>query len=165
MLELFLIRHAKTHSPGQGLADFDRTLNSRGEQDAPRMGRWLAEQRLSFDLMLSSPARRAVQSARLIAGEVGYPVGDIREIEAFYNASADTLLAEVQRTEPACRRLALVGHNPGISRLCHLLTGEAVDMPTCAIAVIHFDIDDWQAVHSDAGWVAHYEYPAKLADG
>jgi len=163
MIELTLIRHAKSIPSEHGRADFDRTLNARGEKDASRMGRRLSELRLSVDLMLSSSARRAIDTAQLIASEVGYPASDIREIEAFYNADADTLLEEIQRIDPACRRAALVAHNPGISWLYRLLTGESIDMPTCAIAVIHFDFDDWQAVHIDSGWVAHYEYPAKLS--
>lgn len=164
MLELILIRHAKSVSPEAGLTDFDRILTTRGEQDAIRIGRRLAELRLVFDQLLSSPAQRALQTARLIAGEVGYRASDIRTIDDVYNASADTLLAEVQRTDAACKRLAVVGHNPGISWLRQMLTGESLDMPTCAVTVIHFDVDDWQAVHTDAGWVAHHEYPAGLAD-
>jgi len=165
MLELTLIRHAKSGPAEHGLADFDRTLNARGEKDASRMGERLSELRLSVDRMLSSSAQRAVDTARLIAKGIGYPESGIQEIGAFYNAEADTLLAEVQRTDPSYRHLALVGHNPGVSWLHRLLTGESVDMPTCAVAVIHFDVDDWQAVHTDTGWVAHYEYPKKLSGG
>ncbi|HED52066.1 MAG TPA: phosphoglycerate mutase [Gammaproteobacteria bacterium] len=162
MLELILIRHAKAVSPEWGCTDFDRTLNARGERDAVRMGRRLVELRLDVDRMVSSPARRAIETAQRIAGEMGYPTSDIQEIDSFYNASADTLLAEVQRTDAACRHLALVGHNPGISWLRQMLTGDPADMPTCAVAVIHFDLDDWQAVHSDTGWIAHDESPSGL---
>ena len=88
----------------------------------------------------------------------------IRVPDDFYNASADTLLAEVQRTEASGKHLAVVGHNPGISWLRQMLTGDSLDMPAGAVTVIHFDVDDWQAVHSDSGWVAHYEYPAGLPD-
>ena len=164
MLELILIRHAKSSWSETGLSDFERPLNARGERDAPRMGHRLAELGVQFDLVLSSPALRAITSARLIARETGYPEGDIQELEDLYNADADTLLAEVQRIEPGCRHVALVAHNPGISWLYQLLTGESADMPTCAVAVIHFDVDDWQAVHSDSGWSAHYEYPKQLPD-
>ncbi|TCK17626.1 phosphohistidine phosphatase [Thiogranum longum] len=164
MLELFLIRHAEAVSPSPGVADFDRTLSPHGEQDAVRMGRRLAELGLGVDCMISSPAHRARETARLVAAEVGFPAHNIRYIDAFYNASADVLLAEVQRTTPTCRHLALVGHNPGISWLRQMLTGDSLDMPAGAVTVIHFDVDDWQVVHSDTGWVAHYAYPAGLPD-
>jgi phosphohistidine phosphatase len=165
MLELTLIRHASSVSPESGCADFDRMLNTRGRQDAARMGRHLVELRLKIDRTLSSPALRAMETARIIAGETGFPVHNIQAVEAFYNATADTLLAEVQRTDEACRHLAIVGHNPGISWLRQILTGDSLDMPTCAVTVIHFDVADWQAVHSDVGWVAHHAFPAGLADG
>ena len=163
MLELTLIRHAKSSSSEHGGTDFERTLNVRGVENAARMGRRLVELQLRVDRMLTSPARRAMETAQLFAREMDYPESDIRDVDSFYNADADTLLAEVQRTDSTCRHLALVAHNPGISWLHKLLTGESVDMPTCAVAVIHFDVDDWQAVHTDTGWVAHYEYPAKLS--
>ncbi len=97
------------------------------------MGQRLKELRLGVDRILSSPARRAIETAQRIAGETGYPVSEIRKVDAFYDASADTLLAEVQRTDAGCRRLALVGHNPGISWLRQILSGDPVDMPTCAV--------------------------------
>ncbi len=163
MLELILIRHAKSAAAEHGLADFDRTLNARGEEDAVRAGQRLAELRLRPDLVVCSSAPRARETAQLVARQVGYPEVDIREIGAFYDADADTLLEEVQRIDPACRRVALVAHNPGISVLSRLLTGESVDMPTCAFAVIRFDVDDWRAVHIDSGRVTRYESPAVWA--
>ncbi|VAW72824.1 hypothetical protein MNBD_GAMMA15-1822 [hydrothermal vent metagenome] len=164
MLELILIRHARSIPFGQGSADFERTLIESGVQDAARMGRRLTELQLKADLILTSPARRAKQTAQLFAREMQYPENDVREVEAFYNAEADTLLAEIQRIVSTCKHLALVAHNPGISWLYRLLANESVDMPTCAVAVIHFDLDDWQAVHADVGWSAHFEYPAKLPE-
>ncbi len=162
MLELILIRHARAN-PAGGASDFERTLSDSGIQDVARMGRRLVELQLKADSILTSPAWRAVETAQLFARQTGFPENDIRSVEAFYNADADTLLAEVQRTAPTCKHLALVAHNPGISWLYRILAGESVDMPTCAVAVIHFDVDDWQAVHADSGWSAHYEYPAKLS--
>jgi len=164
MLELILIRHAKSSWSDSGLPDFERPLNERGERDAPRMGRRLAELDIKFDLVLSSPALRAITTAQLIARETGCPEADIRAVDDFYNADADTLLAEVQRIDARHRHVALVAHNPGISWLYRLLAGESVDMPTCAVAVVRFDVDDWQAVHADSGWSARYEYPKKLPD-
>jgi len=162
MLELILIRHAKSVSPEPGRADFDRTLNRRGEQDAVRIGHRLVELGLAIDRVLCSPARRAKETARLIVEETDFPASSIEYVDAFYNASADTLLAKIQHTDMACQHLALVGHNPGMSWLSQNLTGSPVDMPTCTVAVIQFDVDDWQAVHNKAGRLAHYEYPAGL---
>ncbi len=163
MLELTLIRHAKSSRDQTGLSDFDRPLNDRGRRDAPRMGRRLEELGVHFDLLLSSPARRAIETARLIAAELHCPDHRIRTLESLYNADADTLLEEIQRIESGVQHAALVAHNPGISRLYRLLTGEPVDMPTCAVAVVRFDVDDWQAVHMDSGWPHLYEHPKKLA--
>ena len=164
MLELTLIRHAKSSWDEAGLSDFDRPLNDRGRRDAPRMGRRLKELGVHFELMLSSPAQRAIETARLIAAELHYPDYRIRTLESLYNADADTLLEEIQRIESGVRHAALVAHNPGISRLYHLLTGDSVDMPTCTAATLRFDVDDWQGVHMDSGWPKHYEYPKKLKD-
>ncbi len=160
MLELVLIRHAKSSHADYGVGDFRRGLNARGEADALQAGRRLAELGLAPDLVLTSSAHRARETTRRLVRAFAPPGPEVREISTFYLAEADALLAEIQRVDAAWRRVAVVAHNPGISVLHHLLTGESVDMPTCAMAVIRFELDDWRAVHADSGRVSHYEYPA-----
>lgn len=152
MLQLTLIRHAKSSWQEAGLRDFDRPLNARGLRDAPNMGKLIKERGLLFDSIVASPALRAVHTARLIAEQLGYAEQSITTLQQLYEASVDTLLRCVQSLEPQYTRVALVAHNPGLTGLCNFMGGEAIDnLPTCAIAVIEFPLDDWRAVYRDSG--------------
>ena len=75
MKRLVLIRHAKSSWKNPGLRDFDRPLNKRGKADAPEMGRRLAQRSLMPDRLLSSPAKRAIRTAEIIADAIGFPPG------------------------------------------------------------------------------------------
>ena len=165
MLQLTLIRHAKSSWADPELNDFDRPLNKRGKKNAPLMGKIISKRGLVFDRIVSSPALRAISTARLIAEKLGYPEQDIQQREELYDASLHDLLDSVQALENESERTALVAHNPGLTDLCNHLSGESIaNLPTCAVAVIEFDLDDWRAVHQDSGRLVLYEYPRKYTD-
>ncbi|MFY1004859.1 SixA phosphatase family protein, partial [Escherichia coli] len=89
-----LFRHAKTQRESLTGRDIDRQLSERGEQDAPRMGEEIRDLGLDYDIILSSPAARAVQTAEL-AGLAP------RFDERIYDAPAGRLLAIVQEADDA----------------------------------------------------------------
>jgi phosphohistidine phosphatase len=160
MLYLTLIRHAKSSWKDPDLSDFDRPLNKRGRHSAPLMGQMMKDKGLAVECILSSPAKRAITTARLIAAELGYPEHRIEQREELYKADSEQLLHYVQALEPRFSRVALVGHNPALTRFCNDLSGAGIDnLPTCAVAVIEFDLDDWRAVHPGLGRLAQMEYP------
>ena len=140
MKSLTLFRHAKTERESASGRDFDRRLAERGRTDAPRVGEELRKLGLDYDLILSSPAARAAETAEM-AGMAP------RFDERIYDATADELLAIVQRTDNAVNRLMMVGHNPGFERLASQLVGYFVEMPTAAIVEIEMASEQW----NDAG--------------
>ncbi|MCC6685100.1 MAG: histidine phosphatase family protein, partial [Bacteroidia bacterium] len=77
MKQLVLVRHAKSDWANPELKDFDRPLNERGKQNAPEMGKRLASKKWPVDLIVSSPAKRALKTARLLAKEIHYATDDI----------------------------------------------------------------------------------------
>ncbi len=92
MKTLFLVRHAKSSRDDPTLPDKERPLNDRGMRDAPRMGERLAKQGAQPDLILSSPAVRALATAELIAKRLDYKVKDIVVDQRLYAAAPDDLL-------------------------------------------------------------------------
>ncbi len=117
MPEWFLMRHAKSDWHANARDDFSRPLNARGQRDARRMGAWLREEGLVPDRILASPARRARQTAEAVATAVGLPVDAIHYHDPLYLAGRAALLAALQQEAPACSRLLLVAHNPGLDEL------------------------------------------------
>lgn len=157
---LALMRHAKSSWKNAELADFDRPLNKRGLSDAPLMGERLASRDFATDLIISSPARRALVTARTVAECLGYPIIDIREEPTMYLADPDTLLEIVRETDDRYSRLMLFGHNPGFTHLANSLGDLHVDnMPTASIAVFEFVADHWTEIDYGEGRIILFDFP------
>jgi len=150
MKTLYLLRHAKSSWKDSDLQDFDRPLNGRGEDAAPLVGRYIREQKLKVDLILSSPATRARQTAALVK-ESAKLAADLLYDERIYEAEAARLLEVVTQAAESADALMLVGHNPGLEQLLMLLTGEARQMPTAALACVALDVEKWGKVRAEAG--------------
>ena len=97
MKTLFLIRHAKSSWDDTALADNDRPLNARGKRDAPKMGKRLAKRGVKPDLILSSPATRALKTAEIIAKKLDYRRKNIVVDDRLYAVEADQLLDVIRK--------------------------------------------------------------------
>lgn len=118
-----LMRHAKSDWQAKVASDFERPLNPRGRRDAPRMGRWLQAQGFTPELILSSPAHRAYQTAQAVSEALGLGMNRQQQIDDLYLASRSTLLDVLTSTLPSVDRLILVAHNPGLDELVAWLAG------------------------------------------
>lgn len=154
MKKLLIMRHAKSDWNQPFASDFERPLNGRGEQDAPRMGEWLAERDLFPDLILSSPAVRARSTAELVADAAGFDC-DMALDRRIYHADAATLLEVINGLPDWAETVMLFGHNPGFEDLVSALSGSDERMPTAAIACINLAIDAWaEAERGELQWLA-----------
>jgi phosphohistidine phosphatase len=162
---LFLIRHAKSDW-NFDLPDFERPLNARGLKNAPYMAKKLAEQEVKPQLLISSPANRALSTAQLFQEEFQEELNQhlpIEEEKTIYEANTPTLLKVINSFDNQYESIALFGHNPGLSNLAHYLsTAFEYDMPTCAIVHFQFGTDDWAEISGDTGTMVWFNYP-KLA--
>ena len=161
MKTLFLVRHAKSSRDDPSLPDRDRPLDDRGMQDAPKMGKRLAKRDVKPDLLLSSPALRALTTAHLIAEEVGYKLKDIVVDDRLYASSADDLLAVIRALDKKLNRVMLFGHNPEFTDLAHRLSSEIIDMPTSAVVEFNFDTKAWSDVGEVQPAKVVLDYPKK----
>ena len=161
MKRLTLVRHAKSDWSLPGQNDWDRPLNKRGQRDAPEMARRLRSRRLKPDLMLASPAVRALTTATVMARELKVPATHLRQDERLYLASPADILAVVRELGGEARHVMVFGHNPGITECANQLSaGEQIDnLPTCGVFTAQFDIDAWQALDWHGGQDAEFDYP------
>ena len=150
MKTLLLVRHAKSSRDDPALSDRERPLNDRGQKDAPMMGQRLAKRHVKPDLIISSPALRALATAQAIAREIGYELRDIAIDERLYASTADALLAVVQSLDKKADCVMLFGHNPEMTELARRLSGEISDMPTCAVAEFRYNVMAWRDVGGTA---------------
>ena len=162
MKTLFLVRHAKSSRDDPALPDKERPLNDRGMRDAPRMGERLAKQDAKPDLILSSPALRALATAEIIARKLGYEVKDIVVDERLYAAALDDLLEVIHEVGDEPKRVMLFGHNPELTELAHRLSSKIIDMPTCAVAEFSFDTKSWSNIGKQEPAKVTLRHPKQL---
>jgi phosphohistidine phosphatase len=150
MKTLFILRHAKSSWANPASSDFDRQLNEQGLKTVPQMGETIFDNRFQPALILSSPAKRAKQTAILIK-ETAQIKGKIEYDERIYEASPHRLLQVISELGAERDSLMLVGHNPGLEGLIKILTGEIQPMPTAALAVIDLNAQNWNEIAAESG--------------
>jgi phosphohistidine phosphatase len=161
MKTLILVRHAKSSWEDAALPDKERPLNERGKRDAPDMGKRLAKRDVKPELILSSPARRAFATAKIIAKSLGYKLKNIVVDDRLYPGAADEILNSIHRLDKQLDRVMIVGHNPALADLAHRLSSEIDRMPTCAVAKFRFDVKAWSMVDTSSLATVRLEHPKK----
>lgn len=140
---LYLLRHAKS-SWDEPLPDHERPLAGRGIRDAKAAGRLLADRGWRPDLVLCSTSVRTRQTW-IRASAAGAQAGEVRTVDAIYEASAARLMDLVQQTPEEVGSLMLIGHGPGLPGLAESLgrreAGDAwarleTKFPTSGLAVL-----------------------------
>lgn len=162
MKYLYLIRHAKSSWDNPNQTDFERTLNQRGEKDAPQMAKLLKSKNVFPDLIISSPATRAFTTAEIFAAHLNYIPDSIESDARIYEASTNNLADVIHEVDDNYNTVFLFGHNPGISNFANMLSNKPVpDFPTCAVAGFELNIDLWSKAERYCGKFNFFEYPKK----
>ncbi|SEH06578.1 SixA phosphatase family protein [Candidatus Venteria ishoeyi] len=114
--------------------------------------------------IISSPAKRALTTANIVAEQLQYPLSDIQQDAQIYEASVGDLMAVVQKFDDQLSCIMLVGHNPGLTSLSYYLTAYQVNnMPTCSLFCAEFDSERWENIHPASGQMTFFDYPKKIA--
>ena len=162
--QLIICRHAKSSWSDATLRDFDRPLNKRGERDAPEMGRRLAQRGIHPDLILASPAVRALQTAHHYAHQLAYPLDRLLTNPLQYAATTRQLITMLQGTASEVQTLLLVGHNPESTELANMLGGLRIDnIPTSGIVGLSFVLPSWQELAPGMGQLLFFDFPKQQA--
>lgn len=162
MKKLFLVRHAKSNWNYEELTDFERPLNKRGRRDAQFMSKLLAQQGINTDLIISSPANRAITTAKYFCDQLDYAFGNILIEPKLYEAGSDSILSVIQNIRNSYKNIMLFAHNPGLTDLTNRLVSKTIDnVPTCGIVSLNFKIDSWNEIGKDNSELVFFEYPKK----
>ncbi|RYU80247.1 SixA phosphatase family protein [Hymenobacter persicinus] len=160
MKTLYLMRHAKSSWDFDDLNDQERPLNNRGRDDAPHMGQALANRNITLDLLVSSPAVRALSTATLVAKEINYPHDQIEVVERIYGAEVPDLLDIVRHLPDSASSVLLVGHNNTLTDFVNLLSpNQMPELPTAAIVCLKFNTEQWSELDRANAEFYFYDYP------
>lgn len=160
MKKLYLIRHAKASWDTSDQSDFDRPLTEQGRQDAHTMAEQLKQQKLKPDFILSSNAERAIRTAEIFAEELNYPIKNINTDSHMYMGGVEELIKLLKGINSKFKTVFLVGHNPSLTLLSHLLSeGLRLNIATSGVVSISFNMSDWKNIVETEGKFLEYIHP------
>jgi phosphohistidine phosphatase len=170
MRRLMLLRHAKSDWSAPGRPDRERVLSSRGERAAPLMGRYLAEQGLVPQHAIVSGSQRTRQTWQLLGDTITGASG-VTFDDRIYEAAPADILDAIADAPAAAETLLVVGHNPGLQSLAIGLMGSGSGkarrmltekFPTAGLAVLDFDLPDWQSLAPGSGRLERFITPRAI---
>jgi phosphohistidine phosphatase len=164
MKTLFLVRHAKTETVHSKISDRERNLLNRGVNDAHHVSLKLLDKKIVPDLIISSPANRAIETAGIFAENFDYPKNNIIVKELIYDHYTTNdfikMLAEVPNKH---EKVMVFGHNPGFEILAYRFTDEFnKHLPTTGVIGIKFEVKSWKEVEAGKGKFDFFYYPKNL---
>lgn len=159
---LYIVRHAKSSWDLEDVSDLDRPLKVRGIRDAYDMARRIKIERNMPELILSSPANRALHTATIFARVFELDFSNLAVEQGLYGNRVSKIREIVAGQDSQIKRLMLFGHNPDFSELASFLSGKSlVDMPTCGMCKIVYDAPDWSSIGVENVKDSELDYPKK----
>jgi len=158
-----LIRHAKSSWSDASLKDFDRPLNDRGIRDAPRMAAKLLEMLGEVDLIVSSPANRAISTALVFAKAFGIKSEDIHLKDELYHAYPEEVMKVLHAIDDKHKSVFIFGHNPTFTTIADTFSKDYIDnVPTCGASIIASSADEWASINESNAKLVNFIYPKML---
>jgi len=156
---LYLIRHAKARKDIPNIADIDRPLAKEGEEQISLIGKRLKKYKVIPDVIYSSPATRALDTAKRIARIIDFPIKKIEVVESIYESSVPRLINIIKKIDDSVEAAMLFGHNPEFFDLAdHLAPGSIEGFPTCGVLALKLDIS-WGKTSAKCGKIVFFECP------
>lgn len=159
---LLLVRHAKSDWGDSSLKDFDRPLNERGKNDAPKMAHRLLDKNISINAFVSSPAKRAKKTARLFAEVFKKSEEEIIYKPELYLPGLEVFYTVVENINDKFNTIALFSHNPGITEFAYMLTPNSTPIagiPTCGIFAVKLHSNKWKDIRAGKKEFLFFDYP------
>lgn len=145
MRTLLVMRHGKSDWGHTGVADHDRPLAKRGKRESVCMGETLLEKGLAPQAILSSPAKRAVGTAKRVS-RASEADCSIEVHRALYGGDVHDYCQALAKVDDEAQVVMVVGHNPVSEELVNALCDRWVRLPTATIACIDLPIHSWREI-------------------
>jgi phosphohistidine phosphatase len=126
------------------------------------MGRLLSKQGVQPDLLISSPAKRATETARQFANELNISADNIRYEKNLYMANSEEIIEIIRNLDGDLQTVMLFGHNPGLTDAVNKLSDFHIDnVPTCGVVLMQTDSQSWKDIATKRSTFVSFEYPKK----
>lgn len=164
MKQVLFVRHAKSDWGNEFLKDMDRPLNDRGYADAYYMSEWYLKNKALPDLIISSTATRALNTALIFARAFDFNMDCFCLEKEIYESSVERLISILREQDDRKERIMLFGHNPGFTSICNEL-GEDLffdNVPTCGLVALSVEISHWKQLDKKKGRLDFYQFPKEF---
>lgn len=163
MKKLFLVRHAKSDRDNPSYSDFERPLNTKGLECAPLMANYLLNQKIKPDLIITSTAKRAFDTAHIFAKILSISEKNIISEKLMYSANTEVLVKIIQQVSDEHKCIMIFGHNPTITYAAEVLTGEFIEhVPTAGLIEIAVNTEHWKDLEIRKNKLKLFTYPKLL---
>jgi len=144
MKTLYILRHAKSSWDFPEISDHERPLIEKGVIRTKKIIAYLQKRDIKIDLMVSSDARRAIETALLLADGLGYHKDELVKNNALYHASEEDIYNLVFALPDIYNHVLLIGHNPTFTQFANNFLKPRIDyLPTSGLVSITFKTDTW----------------------
>lgn len=139
------MRHAKSSWSNPTLKDFDRPLNSRGKNDAPKMGLFLKEKKVIPGKIYCSTAKRTRATLKKVLMMLNEDEGIVEFEEDLYFKGYESYLKAISATSSDIEIVMTLGHNPMTEALISTLSSTPVQQPikTATVACLTCEVKKW----------------------
>ena len=161
MKKIILVRHAKSSWDDPFLNDHDRPLAPRGINDAPKMAKRLKNRGIVPDLLLSSTALRAAETAKFTAKFLDYPLEEICWETGLFHASPNQILKIIRMQKDSANTILVFGHNPGLNELIAHLGGKLDNLPTSGQFGFNLKSNHWADLKPETAEPWFIDFPKK----
>jgi phosphohistidine phosphatase len=159
---LYIIRHAKSSWDYEGLADIHRPLSERGIRNASTMAKRLLDLGMIPELLLSSPATRALNTAMIMSRVWNLQPAALQIHDALYEAYPGDMDRILSVVSPKVKELAIFGHNPTFTMYSNYFLGERLDnLPTAGVTVVSLESEDWSGLDPSMVTETYVDYPKR----
>lgn len=149
MKTLILMRHGKSSwKDVKKDEDMLRPLSKKGEKDAKLMGTLLEEKKILPQVILTSTARRARETANVFLNQCCAEI-TFNAIDTLYMAEPTAVIDILKTIQNRYERVMIIGHNPGLEGLLQHLTGKVESLPTASVVCLALPIDNWDEISLD----------------
>jgi phosphohistidine phosphatase len=163
-MEIYLMQHGEAYSEDR---DPERSLTPEGEEQIHSSGKALKKLGVDVDLMVSSPKKRARQTAEIVAGELGYSKKGIEITETLEPlAPSEDLIAYLRRFGER-RKVLLAGHLPSLGKIASGLVSEGGDVSVQFEmgGLCRIDVEALPTRNGNLRWILSPAHLKLLAEG
>ncbi len=160
MKTLYILRHAKSSWDEPEKSDFDRSLKMRGINDVKLLAKKVKGDTDGIDLIISSPANRAIHTAILFAQAVGFPMDKLLIKENLYETTELEVQKLVKSLPDNLNKVMIVGHNPTSTHFTNLFLKETIfNIPTSGLVGLTFSVDKWVDIERGNLCASFFDFP------